>query len=210
MAARACGGRQGCGSRRAVTLDPARLPRKTLRAGTRLYRIHRARSGPWFFSRNLGRFDPIAVSGRGTCYWAEHELGAWVEVFRTRMLLPEGELAQRRLSITTLTADIVVCDLTVRRALAAGVTTAVTAGADYTESQALAGALQARRAGVRWRLRHDLRQRLIGIAWFGDTSPAASAAPTDRAHTETIEIPEQLIAQACRLFGYEVLPNPPS
>jgi hypothetical protein len=193
-----------------VTLDPARLPRKTLRAGSRLYRIHRARNGPWFFSCGPGRFDPTGVAGRGARYWAEDELGAWIEAFRTRMLLAESELAQRRLSIATLSADTVVSDLTVRRALRAGVTAAISTGADYRESQALADALQGKRAGVRWRLRHDLRQELVGVAWFGGQGPAASTAVVDLPPTQTREIPAELIADACRAFGYEVLPNPPS
>jgi hypothetical protein len=193
-----------------VTLDPARLPRKTLRAGTRLYRIHRPRNGPWFFSRGPGRFDPTGVAGRGACYWAEDELGAWVEALRTRMLLPESELAQRRLSIATLSADAVVSDLTVRRALRGGVTAAVSSGADYRESQGLADALQDKRAGVRWRARHDLRQKLVGVAWFGPEGPASRTAVHNLPATVTLEIPAELIPRACRTFGYEVLPNPPT
>jgi hypothetical protein len=178
-----------------------------LRAGTRLYRIHRAVNDAWFFS-SAGRFDPIGVTGRGASYWAEDALGAWVETFRTRMLLPERDLDERRLSIATLREDVIVCDLTVRRALAAGVTVALTAGGDYSAAQALADGLQGEDPAVRWRLRHDLRQRIIGIAWFGDVEPGAStraALPP----TDTSEIPEDLVSDACRLFRYEVLPNPP-
>jgi hypothetical protein len=177
--------------------------------GTRLYRIHRAVNDAWFFSSGAGRFDPVGVTGRGASYWAEGALGAWVETFRTRMLLPERELDERRLSVATLQEDVVVCDLTVRRALAAGVTVALTAGGDYSAAQALADRLQGEYPAVGWRLRHDLRQRMIGIAWFGDVEPRAStraALPP----TDTSEIPEDLVSDACRLFGYEVLPNPPS
>jgi hypothetical protein len=148
-----------------------------------MYRIHRAVSDAWFFSSGAGRFDPVGVAGRGASYWAEDALGAWVETFRTRMLLPERELDDRRLSVATLQVDVVVCDLTVRRALVAGVTVALTAGGDYSAAQSLADGLQGECPAVRWRLRHDLRQRLIGIAWFGDVEPGASmrcGAATER------------------------------
>ena len=192
-----------------MSAGSARLPRRTLRAGTRLYRIHRAVNDAWFFSCGAGRFDPVGVAGRGASYWAEGELGAWIETFRTRMLLPELEIDGRRMSVATLQEDVVVCDLTVRRALAAGVTVALTAGGDSSAAQTLADGLQGVYPALRWRLRHDLRQRLIGIAWFGDVKPGAStraALPP----TDTSEIPEDLVSDARRLFGYEVLPNPPS
>jgi hypothetical protein len=192
-----------------VNIDSGRLPRRTLRAGTRLYRIHRAVNEPWFFSSGSGRFDPVGVTGRGASYWAEDTLGAWVETFRTRMLLPEREIVERRLSVATLGEDVVVCDLTVRRALTAGVTVALTAGADYSVAQALAGRLRGKYVAVRWRLRHDLRQRLIAIAWFGDAQPDRSMRGS-LPLTETLEIPEELLSEACRTFGYQVLPDPPA
>ena len=192
-----------------MTIGPGRLPRRTLRAGTCLYRIHRAVNSPWFFSSASARFDPAGVDGRGASYWAADGLGAWVETFRTRMLLPEPEIVERRLSVATLEEDVVVCDLTVRRALASGVTAAMTAGADYRAAQALADELQGEYAAVRWRLRHDLRQRLIGIAWFGNAEARPSGHPS-LPPTKTAAIPEEVVSGACRIFGYQVLPNPPS
>jgi RES domain-containing protein len=194
-----------------VTIDVARLPRKILRPGACLYRIHRAGSNPWFFDGSgAGRFDPTGSPGRAACYWAEDALGAWVEVFRTRMLLPELELAERAISVATLSEDLVVVDLTVRRGLKAGVTAALTAGGDYTEAHALADALQAEHPGVRWRLRHDLRQKLIGVAWFGDAGGADSPTLPALPRTETAPIASVLVEPACRIFGYVVLPQPPA
>jgi RES domain len=194
-----------------VTIDLKRLPRRTLEAGTTLYRIHRRENGPWFFDHTgNGRFDPTGTPGRGACYWAEQPLGAWVEVFRTRMLLPEDELDARSISETTLAQDITVCDLTDRRALVAGVTVALTAGSDYADSQALADALQASVLGVRWRLRHDLAQRLMGIAWFGQAGPAASSTLAKLPATVTSDIPRDLARRACSSFGYKVMPIAPS
>ena len=194
-----------------MTVDAARLPRKTLKAGTNLYRIHRTSRAPWFFDGSgRGRFDPSGTPGRGACYWAEDPLGAWVEVFRTRMLLPEGEIRARSLAVATLEQDVRVCDLTVRRALRAGVTMALTAGADYADANALADAVQGQHPAVRWRLRHDLRQKLVGIAWFGDTGPVGHATLAGLPATDSNDISDDLAADACRIFGYPVLPDPPS
>jgi RES domain len=190
-------------------VDAGRLPRKTLKAGTPLYRIHRAVHGPWFFDDGpLGRFNPTGSPGRGACYFAEQPLGAWVESFRTTMVLAEADVAARALTAVTLDRDVVVRDLTVRRALKAGVTTALTAGGDYRDSQALADALQGRADGVRWRVRHDLAQQLKGIAWFGPAGPADDALRTTLPPAVTEPIPRDLVADAERRFGYSVLPTP--
>ena len=187
-----------------MTVDVDRIPRRVLTAGTPLYRIHGARYSPWFFSSGgVSRFDPIAASGRGACYWAEHPLGAWVESFRTRMLLSEDEVRLQSLSSLELTRPVVVIDLADRRALAAGVTVALTAGADYAESQAIASMLQGLVAGVRWRVRHDLAQELIGVALFG---PRGSHADAELGHATTARIGPQLIRAAEDAFGYCVLP----
>jgi len=95
-----------------VTLE--RFPRRTLRATHTLYRIHREPVW-WFSSDGGGRFDPVGT-GMGACYWAERPLGAWVEVFRKRMLLTEAEIAGRRLCSVTLGRDLRLADLTSRRA----------------------------------------------------------------------------------------------
>jgi RES domain-containing protein len=190
-------------------IDIARLPRKTLKAGTTLYRIHGAQHGPWFFAHDHGgRFNPTGSPGRGACYWAEAPLGAWVESFRAFMTWTTDDIAKRALSTIRLPAPLTVRDLTVKRALAAGVTVAVTGGDEYREPQALADALQGHADGIRYRVSHDLSGALVAVALFGDegapTGRRLAALP--RATTE--DIPEALIDQARREFGYLVLPAP--
>ena len=191
-----------------MTVDVARLSRRTLKAGTMLHRVHRADRDPWFFDRSPhGRFNPTGTPDRGACYWAEKPIGAWIESFRSLLTLTEEDLAGRALATLTLTGDLVVSDLTVKRALAAGVTASITAGADYAPPQALADALQAVTDGIRWRLRHDLSQRLVGVALFGQ--PGRDAARSrGRARTSTGPIPQSVREEAGRLFGYRVLPTP--
>jgi RES domain len=192
-------------------IDVARLPRTTLTAGTQLYRIHRSGNGPWYFDGSGdGRFDPAGTPGRGSCYWAEDPLGAWVEVFRTRMVLTPDDLVERRLTELTLEADVRLPDLTNRQALRAGVTTAVTAGADYTDSQALADSLQGVDEGIRWRLRHDLEQLLIGVALFGNEGPATRRSRKHLPRSRTRPIPVSLVKAAIAAFRYEVLAPPVS
>ena len=65
----------------------------------------------------------------------------------------------------------------------------MTAGGDYTQAQALADALQGSVPAVRWRLRHDLGGKLIGVAWFGDEGAASKEALVELPPTHTEEIP---------------------
>lgn len=192
-----------------TALDVTRLPRKNLKAGTRLYRIHRAHLGPWFFAgSDQGRFNPTGTLGRGACYWAEKPLGAWIESFRTLMTWTRDDVAARALSTVALTDDLVVLDLTVARALAAGVTVAITGGSDYGPPQALADAVQGSSDAIRYRVSHDLGAKHVGIAWFGDVGPASGANLVALPAASTTEIPDDVIDDAQRRFGYVVLPAP--
>ncbi|MGI8757283.1 MAG: hypothetical protein ACR2MB_15790 [Acidimicrobiales bacterium] len=187
-------------------MTPPALPRRTLAAGTRLHRIHRRTRGPWFFDGSgAGRFDPVAAPGRGASYWALDPLGAWIDVFRGRMLLTDGDIADRCLSVCTLIDPLRVVDLAVARALRNGVTAALTGGGDYRDAQRLASDVQNTEPGIRWRLRHDLRGRSIGVVLF---SEAGTAPPAGQRTIGPADLPSELIAQAGSLFGYEVLPAP--
>jgi RES domain len=184
-----------------VSLDG--FPRRTLRGDRTVYRIHRSDTGAWWFSSDgSGRFDPVGT-GRGACYLAERPLGAWVEVFRKRMLLSEAEVAGRSLLSVELGRDLRLANLASRRALGFGVTASLGADQDYGDSQAFA--VQAAAAGfdgIRYLVRHDPGQRLYGLAVFGDAGepgwPEAHDGP----------IPGDLVTDAARVFGYRVLPRP--
>lgn len=187
-------------------MNALRLPHRTLPIGTELYRIHRAARGPWFFDASgTGRFDPVDTPGRGASYWALDPLGAWIEVFRARMQLTDEDISERRLTVATLNHPLVVVDLAVARALKSGITAALTGGADYTAAQQLAGQIQDTERAVRWRLRHDVRGKSLGLALFG---PAGSAAPAGVHTSEPEGLPAGLVDHAASVFGYEVLPNP--
>jgi hypothetical protein len=185
----------------------AGLPHRRLPLGTELYRIHRAGRGPWLFDASgLGRFDPVAATGRGASYWALDPLGAWVEVFRARMLLTDEDISERRLTVATLTEPLAVVDLAVARARKSGVTAAMTSGADYTAAQQLPSRIQDTERAIRWRLRHDLRGTSLGLVLF---APAGTAEPSGLHTGGAEELSGDLVKQAVSVFGYEILPAPP-
>lgn len=182
-----------------------RLPATDLEAGNHLYRIHRSENEPWFFSGGGdGRFDPT-LAGRGACYLATSKLGAWVETFRTATIIDEADVLSRSITTVRLDTPYQCVDLTQRRALSAGVTGAMTSGAEYGPSHALADDLQGKFDGVLWRVRHDLAQRLIGVAFFG---PEGEQDPKRWPPAETSPIDNDLIREAEDEFGYRVMPVP--
>jgi RES domain-containing protein len=189
---------------RASASELGRFPRRTLRGDRTIYRLHRSASGAWWFSSDgTGRFDPVGTD-RGACYLAEQPLGAWIEVFRKRMLLSEAEIAERSLFTVVIGRDLRLADLTSRRALQFGVTASLGADEDYDPSQAFAAAaVDAGFAGIRYHVRHDPAQRLHGIALFG-----APGADPDWPAGDDIPIPDELRAEAQATFGYRVIPSP--
>jgi hypothetical protein len=185
-----------------------RFPRRTLRGDRVIHRIHRTANGPWWFSANgRGRFDPVGTP-LGVCYLAERPIGAWVEVFRKRMLLHEAEVLERSLFSAALGRDLRLADLTSRRALGFGVTSSLGAGDRYDEAQAFASdAANAGFDGIRYLVRHDASQQLYGLALFGQ---AGAPDPSDAAwpRNDDAPIPGELVGEAARSFGYRVLPGP--
>lgn len=174
-----------------------------MRAGTRLFRIHSAGLGAWWFANDgSGRFDLTGDPERGACYLAETPVGAFVEVFRVA-LVSQTAVRARALSTLALPLRAVLADCTSGRARAFGVTGAIHSGEDYDRTQAWAQALSgAGFDGIRSPLSRDPRQTLAGVALFG---PAGS--PRWRAGRAE-PIPLDVIREAQRRFGIRVLPAP--
>lgn len=185
-----------------------RFPQRTLRGDTELFRIHRARLAPWWFSSDgSGRFDPLGT-GLGACSLAIDALGAWVEVFRATMLLDSTEVQRRALARVRLGRDVRLADVTSRRALQFAITAAVGADRRYDQSQAFAArAVNAGFGGIRYLVRHDPAQRLYGVALFG--APGAADQPgADWSAPDDGPIPGELAQRARALFGYRVITAP--
>lgn len=186
------------------------FPQRVWPRGRALARIHHGERSVWWFSSDgNGRFDPVGIPGLGACYLATDSLGAFVEVFRTRMEIDVADIARVRLGLVTLDRDLQLADLCSRRALRYGVTAELGADGNYIASHAFATAAAATGFdGVRWWLRHDPAQKLVGLALFG---PAGAPGDADRERWpvgETYELGEQLLMSARRRFGYRVLPLP--
>jgi hypothetical protein len=131
-----------------------------------------------------------------------------VEVYRRRMLLAEAAVLDRWLMSVRVGRDLRLADLTSRRALKFGVTASLGANERYDASQAFAAdAVGAGFAGIRYLVRHDPAQKLYGLALFGE---AGELAENDRAEASILDhpIPDELIAEARRRFGYRVVPRP--
>lgn len=185
-----------------------RFPRITLRGDREIHRIHRSAHDPWWFSIDgTGRFDPVATS-LGACYFASASVGAWVEVFRKRMLLAEDEVRERSLYTVRLGRDLKLADVTSRRALQFGVTASLGANEEYAASQTFAvRAVADGFDGIRYLVRHDPAQKVYGYALFGR---AGSGGALMRSLGSAVDasIQEDLVDAARRLFGYRVLPPP--
>jgi hypothetical protein len=167
-----------------------------------LYRIHRARRSPWWFSSDgSGRFDLAPASGRGTCYLAREPAGAFLEVFRFWVLVPEEEVRVRRIARLPV-PPVLLADCTSGRSRAFGVTGEIHTTADYEMTQLWAAAFAAASFdGVRYLLRHDPGQRLNGVALFGAAGSPSGPQPGG------VPIGRQLIAAMERRFGIRVLPT---
>jgi hypothetical protein len=135
--------------------DLAGFPVWHVHAGTVLCRVTTSGLGPWWFSSNAqGRFD--LVPPRGTCYLADDEVGALLEVLGpVRVVSPAwaGRLSMWHLG---LPQQCSAADTTVRAARGFGVTAELASITPYALPQRWAATFAAAgHGGVRYRIRHD-------------------------------------------------------
>jgi hypothetical protein len=138
----------------------------------------------------------------GTCYLAEQETGAFVEVFQELVdtAIPAREIRARRLSTLNVPFEITLADCTDPRALRFGVTAEIHSTPLRNPTQQWADALQAAGfGGIRYRVRHDPSQRHGAVAIFG------SAGLATWPNAPAVEIDSALIAQVEATFNVRVL-----
>jgi hypothetical protein len=178
------------------------FPRQTLHANVALFRIHRDRRGPWWFSSNgSGRFD-LDPPG-GTCYLSLSALGAFVEVFRTAVFVDAIDTSDRRLSTVYPPRDLLLADCTSSRARMFGVNAAVHSTPDYSVTRAWAAAFHDQGFdGVRYYCSHDPSQREVGIALFGDDGEAGWP------FENTSSLGADVLEEVKRRFGINVVLMP--
>jgi hypothetical protein len=125
------------------------------------------------------------------------------------MLFAEDEVLERSLYSAQLGADLRLADVTSRRALQFSITASTGANEDYSESHTFAvEAVSAGFAGVRYLVGHDPAQSLYGIALFGEAGESGAVGNPVMGSSSDRPIPDLVIKEAERLFGYRVLPTP--
>jgi RES domain-containing protein len=162
-----------------------------------LYRIHRSSLDPLYFSNTgAGRFDLSAP--RGTLYTAETPVGAFLEVFRER-LVSSAEVTARSLTTLDPIRELRLADCTHPEARSFGVTAAIHSTPDYalTQRWALAFA-DAGFDGIEYLVSHDPSASERAVAVFAEAIRSTTSAA----------IPDDLAAEVQRRFGLLVLPAP--
>jgi hypothetical protein len=192
------------------------FPRTNLKPGQALARITFRRNpngtprSPWYFSStgstSSGRFDlPVP---RGTCYWSDVAVGAFVEVFRRLRVIARSDIEARHLVIATRTGPpLPLASLVSARAAAYGVRLDASAGDDYRPTQELAAHVaDAGLLGVLAPTRHDPTLRARTVALFGRSGPVRSRRGwTTRRSDLTTDVDLLLAMQE---YGYAVLDIP--
>lgn len=124
-------------------------------AGTVLCRVTTSNLGPWWFSSSAhGRFD--LAPPRGTCYLADDEVGAMLEVLGPVNVVSPSWAARLSMWHLGLPRQCSAADTTVRAARGYGVTAELASITPYDLPQRWAAAFAAAgHQGVRYRVRHD-------------------------------------------------------
>ena len=123
--------------------------------GTTLFRVTTSGYGPWWFSSDgAGRFD--LAPPRGTCYLADDEMGALLEVFGPVAVVSADWAKRFSIWQLALPDQCSAADTTVRAARGFGVTAELATMTPYELPQRWAAAFAAAGyQGVRYRARHD-------------------------------------------------------
>lgn len=172
-----------------------------------LYKIHKAIHDARFFcDTGEGRFDLRPDTGAGTCYLALSPLGAFVETLGRFRLLTQEMIDERAVSELTLTRPLRLADVTERRVLGQfGITGDLSVGEDYTDAQEWAGLFyEAGFDGIYYAARHDPQFTERSVAVFGNEETGGKLFDVD-----TGPIPEWLVEEAYRQFGFTVWPSAP-
>ena len=135
--------------------DLAEFPVWHVHAGTVVCRVTTSGLGPWWFSSDgSGRFD--LVPPRGTCYLADDEVGALLEVLGPLVVVSSTWAGRLSLWQLGLPRQCSAADTTVRASRAFGVTAELASMTPYALPQQWAAAFAAAgHQGVRYRARHD-------------------------------------------------------
>ena len=170
-------------------------------AGTVLCRVTTSGFGPWWFSSDArGRFD--LPPPRGTCYLADDEVAALLEVLGPVTVVSPRWAARLSMWHLGLPHQCSAADTTVREARGFGVTAELASMTPYAVPQQWASAFAgAGHEGVRYRVRHDPAGSRA-LALFG----AAGERRWPRGRRQ--QVGEQLLRRLAGEAGVRVAPVP--
>lgn len=196
--------------------DPAELagfPRRRLRVGQRLWRIHRGNRRPFFFAsapppghRRGGRYDLPAP--QGTSSWALHPEAAFLETLARRptRLVAAEHLDRYRIAEAPLPGVLEAANLPVRAARRFGLTAEIHTTTDYQVTRTWAERLnQSAHRAVIGIARHDVTARLRILALFDTAGEHAAYGWTWSIRSSPIG--DELIARM-GTWGIRVVPVP--
>jgi len=181
------------------------FPCRGLHPGAVFFRIVRRGRGPWWFGSSMtGRFDLPAP--RGTCYLASDPVAALLEVLGTDRkggLVSHDFLKERGLRELPVPRELVIADLTSRRAAGFGITAEIGTIVPYDLPQAWAAKLHESRCdGLVYWLRHD-PSHAEGWALFGPQG--------ERKHWKRgreLLISEDMVRRLRREYGIQIIRIP--
>ena len=181
--------------------DLAGFPVWHVHAGTVLCRVTTSGFGPWWFSSDArGRFD--LAPPRGTCYLADDEIAALLEVLGPVTVVSPRWAGRLSMWHLGLTRQCTAADTTVRAARGFGMTGELASMTPYAVPQQWAAAFAAARyEGVRYRVRHDPSGGRA-LALFG----AAGERRWPRGRQQ--DVGEELLARLAQETGIRVASVP--
>ncbi len=188
------------------------FPVRTLKADTRLFRVHHAGLGPCWFSgfpaghESAGRFD--LLSPRGTSYWALQPEAAFLETVARRpaAVVPLELLDRFRLSSVRLPKPLVAANAPVKRARGFGLTAELHTTTDVGLTRRWATALDAAgHSGLVSFPRHDVTAKLRSVSLFGRGGEHVPPGWGRRLSTEPIPA---AVTDAMASWGIRCLPIP--
>jgi hypothetical protein len=180
----------------------AEFPVWHVHAGTVLCRVTTSGLGPWWFSsEGHGRFD--LPPPRGTCYLADDEVGALLEVLGPILVVSPTWARQLSIWHLGLRHQCTAADTTVREARGFGVTAELASITPYDLPQRWATAFAAAgHGGVRYRIRHD-PGGARALALFG---AAGERARWPRGRRRPVD--DEVLALLAEETGVRVAPLP--
>jgi hypothetical protein len=174
-----------------------------------VYRVHQSVYGPEYFSyKSKYRWDPTPGMGDefGSCYTSPQEDIAFAEAMGEFVVIPQGEIDKRSISLFELSDELRSADMTSDKLVGKyQLDVRIATGEDYPLCQEWATALrQAGFDGIYYQARHGMSWG-TSIAFFGEPGHHPEAVNCVGTSPISDAMVDELVAQ----YGYGILPSTP-